>query len=151
MLVELNEKEFEMITVFRRLFMNENEVIEVDYIDHDNYKEYIGKTVKVKRFVDLSNLGLTKLPINFTEVGGGFYCNNNKLTSLEGSPKEVGGYFYCGGNQLTSLEGAPKKIGGSFYCSWNQLTSLVGAPEKVGGSFYCLWNQLTRFSRSTKI
>ena len=26
---------------------NEKEVIEVDYIDRNNYKEYIGKTVKV--------------------------------------------------------------------------------------------------------
>ena len=29
MKVELNEKEFEMITVFRRLFMNENEVLKL--------------------------------------------------------------------------------------------------------------------------
>ena len=36
-----------MITAFRRIFMNENEVIEVEYIDKDNTKEYIGKTVKV--------------------------------------------------------------------------------------------------------
>jgi len=146
MLVELNEKEFEMITVFRRLFMNENEVIEVDYIDHDNYKEHIGKTVKVKRFVDLIGLGLTKIPINFTEVGGNFYCNNNKLTSLEGSPKEVGGYFYCGGNKLTSLVDAPRKVGGSFYCFKNKLSSLEGAPEKVGGNFECWGNKL----KSTK-
>ena len=115
MLVELNEKEFETyITVFRRLFMNENEVIEVDHIDEDNYKEYIGKTVKVTGNVHLSGLGLTKIPINFTEVGGGFYCSSNELTSLEGAPKEVGGSFYCWGNQLTSLEGKPESIGGNF-------------------------------------
>src|SRR5690554_8085536 len=89
MRVELNEKEFEMITVLRRLFMNENEVIEVDHIDKDNYKEYIGKTVKVRGIVYLDYLGLTKLPINFTEVGGDFYCSSNELTSLVGSPKEV--------------------------------------------------------------
>ena len=60
--------------------MNENEVIVVDYIVHDNYEEYIGKTVKVNGHVDLSNLGLTKIPINFTEVDGNFYCHENKLT-----------------------------------------------------------------------
>jgi len=43
--------------------------------------------------VDLSNLGLEKLPVKFKEVGRGFYCNSNKLTSLEGAPKEVGGDF----------------------------------------------------------
>ena len=46
----------------------------VDHINKDNYKEYIGKTVKVTGNVRLSNLGLTKIPINFTEVGGNFDC-----------------------------------------------------------------------------
>ena len=40
-------------------------VIEVEYIDQDNYKEYIGKTVKVNGYVNLSNLGLTEIPIQF--------------------------------------------------------------------------------------
>ena len=47
-------------------------LIVVDHIDEDNYEEYIGKTVKVTGDVDLFDLGLTKLPINFTEVGGNF-------------------------------------------------------------------------------
>ena len=114
MLVELNEKEFEMITAFRRLFMNENEVIVVEYIDHNNYKEYIGKTVKVTGNVDLRGLGLTKIPINFTEVGGDFNCSWNKLTDLEGAPEKVGGSFYCSNNPLKSFEGRPKFIGGEF-------------------------------------
>ena len=142
MLVELNEKEFEMITVFRRLFMNENEVIVVDHIDEDNYNEYIGKTVKVTGDVVLSGLGLTKIPINFTEVGGNFDCAYNKLTSLEGAPKEVGGSFHCWKNQLSSLEGSPEKVGGSFDCTDNKLTSLVGAPEKVGRDLSCHDNPL---------
>src|SRR5690554_5879594 len=79
--------------------LNENEVIVVDHIDEDNYKEYIGKTVKVTGNVSLSDLGLTKLPINFTEVGGGFYCYRNELTSLEGAPEKVGGNFYCDNNK----------------------------------------------------
>ncbi len=114
MLVELNEKVFEMITAFRQIFMNENEVIEVDHIDKYNYEEYIGKTVKVTGDVNLSELNLTKLPINFTEVGGSFWCVNNKLTSLEGAPIEVGGNFYCSNNELTSLKGAPEKVGGNL-------------------------------------
>ena len=75
--------------------LNENEVIEVEYIDRNNYEEYIGKTVKVKGNVDLSGLCLTKLPINFTEVGGNFCCAHNKLTSLKGAPKEEGINFFC--------------------------------------------------------
>ena len=43
------------------------EVIEVDHINKYNYKEYIGKTVKVGGCGFICDLGLTKLPINFTE------------------------------------------------------------------------------------
>ena|SRR5690554_319188 len=116
--------------------LNENEVIVVDYIDKDNYKEYIGKTVKVTGNVYLRDLGFTKLPINFTEVGGSFDCWGNKLTSLAGSPKEVGGYFSCSNNELNSLVGAPTKVGNDFYCLDNPLKSTKGRPEYVGGEFH---------------
>ena len=62
--------------------LNENEVIVVDHIDRDNYENYIGKTVKVTGDVDLRDLSLTKLPINFTEVGKSFYCSNNLITFI---------------------------------------------------------------------
>ena len=114
---------------------NEREVIVVYHIDHDNYKKYIGKTVKVTGDVNLMNLGLTKIPINFTEVGGGFFCDNNNLTSLKGAPEEVGRSFYCSYNKLTSLEGAPEKVGHDFDCSDNPLTSYKGKPELIGGYF----------------
>ena len=127
------------------------ELIVVDHINRNNYEEYIGETVKVTGDVDLNFLGLTKIPINFTEVGGGFYCDNNNLASLKGAPKEVGDNFYCSGNKLTSLEGGPEKVGGYFSCSDNQLTDLEGAPEKVGGSFACSKNQLTSFKGKPKI
>jgi len=106
--VELNERE---LKVLKRV-LNENEVIEVDRIDHTNYKKYIGKTVKVTGDVDLSGMGLTKIPINFTEVDGIFDCSHNQLTSLVGVPEKVGRHFYCYENKLTSLEGQPESIGG---------------------------------------
>jgi hypothetical protein len=87
---------------------------------------------------------LTSLEGSPHEVGGSFYCNDNQLTSLEGSPHEVGGSFYCHDNQLTSLEGAPKEVGGDFYCYDNKLTSLKGAPKEVGGGFYCNNNPLPK-------
>ncbi len=57
----------------------------------------------INQSVDLSNLFFNALPEWLAEVrvNGSFYCHNNQLTSLEGSPKEVGGYFYCANNQLT--------------------------------------------------
>ena len=143
MKVELNEKEFEMFTAFRRFFMNEKQAFVVEHIDKDNYKEYIGKTVKVTGDVDLSNLGLTKIPINFTEVGGSFWCYYNELTSLVGAPEKVGWSFYCDNNDLTSLEGAPEEVGRDFDCAVNELTSLKGAPKKVGRNFVCSYNKLT--------
>src|SRR5690554_5392471 len=115
--------------------LNESEVIEVDHIDKDNYEEYIGKTIKVTGDVNLRNLGLTKIPINFTEVDGNFYCHENKLSSLEGAPEKVGRDFNCSVNYLTDLEGAPEKVGWHFDCFNNPLKSTKGKPETIGGRF----------------
>ena len=87
--------------------------------------------------VDLSRIGLTKLPVKFKIVKGYFDCGHNKLTALKGAPRKVGGYFYCTHNQLTTLKGAPREVKGAFYCDYNNLTTLEGAPKKVGYSFYC--------------
>jgi hypothetical protein len=99
--------------------------------------------VDVDGNVGLWNIGLTKLPLKFGRVSGYFDCENNNLTTLEGSPKEVGGDFSCYDNNLTTLEGAPKEVSGNFWCSNNKLTSLEGAPKEVGGNFWCRNNNLT--------
>src|SRR3990167_4307054 len=106
-------------------------------------------TVDVSGSVDISNLKLKNIPIQFGKVGD-FYCYNNQLTSLKGAPKEVGGCFSCSDNQLASLKGAPKEVGGYFYCYNNQLTSLEGAPKEVGGNFYCYNNQLASLKGAPK-
>jgi len=93
--------------------------------------------------VDLSGLGLTKLPIKFRYVSEGFYCCTNKLTSLEGAPQIVDGDFLCHNNNLTSLEGAPKEVSGNFLCSSNNLTSLKGIGE-VKGKIFCGGNPVSR-------
>jgi hypothetical protein len=103
----------------------------------------IDSTYSAEGDVDLSDKNLTKIPIKFKEVGKGFYCEDNQLTTLEGAPQKVGGDFYCHNNQLVTLEGAPKEVGGDFFCSGNQLTTLKGAPQKVGKDFDCEYNQLT--------
>lgn len=108
----------------------------LDSLGIKNYKINADLTVDVAGDVDLSGKGLIEIPLKFGVVTGSFYCNSNKLTSLEGAPKEVGEEFYCDNNKLTSLEGAPKKVGRDFYCGFNKLTSLAGAPEKIGGDFY---------------
>jgi len=98
--------------------------------------------------LDLSGMNLTELPaiLSNVTVGGTFYCNNNRLTSLSGAPQRVDGHFNCSNNSLTSLSGAPQHVRGYFYCSYNSLTSLSGAPQHVGGNFYCYSNSLTSLS-----
>src|SRR5574343_502416 len=112
---------------------DEDGFITVDYMDKNNYKDYIGKKVNVTGSVFLNYLNLGKLPITFGTVGGSFGCAENDLTSLEGCPKEVGEYFLCCENRLTSLLGCPSKIDGDFDCSYNRLTTLEGCPRIVKG------------------
>jgi hypothetical protein len=81
--------------------------------------------------------------VRFGHVNGCFYCDRNRLTSLEGAPQTVNESFYCYNNDLTSLEGAPQTVNWDFYCDNNQITSLVGAPQTVNGNFYCNGNLLT--------
>ena len=70
--------------------------------------------------IDLSNMNLTELPCIFPEIWGkGFFCYNNRLTSLFGAPKKINGTFNCNYNRLTSLNDAPRLVIGDFYCSDN--------------------------------
>ena len=86
---------------------------------------------------------------NFGVVSGGFYCNNNSLTSLIGAPRSVG-VFDCSNNALTSLEGAPQEVKGNFNCYDNDLTSLIGAPQLISGNFDCENNKLVNLIGSPK-
>jgi len=83
----------------------------------------IDGTYSAEGDVNLSNKGLTKLPIRFKEVGGHFYCDHNQLTTLEGAPQKVGGFFDCSYNKLITLKGIGI-VKGIIYCSNNPV------PEK---------------------
>jgi len=106
-----------------------------------NYTINSDGTIDVDGDVDLSDKGLTKLPLTFNRVIGDFSCSyNNRLTSLEGSPKHIDGYFSCSyNNRLTSLEGSPKHIDGYFSCYSNKLINLDHLPE-VSGDIYMVNN-----------
>ena len=92
--------------------------------------------------VNLYLSGLTKLPLKFNKVNGYFYCSNNELTSLEGSPVEVNGYFDCCNNEFTSFEFAPKIIRGDFYCECNNIKSFEYFPSFVKNDFICFSNPI---------
>ena len=86
---------------------------------------------------DCSTCGLTSLEgINIKSLPGSFFCTDNNLKSLMGSPKSVEGEFYCYNNRLTNLLGAPEAVGGSFSAYGNDLESLEGAPLSIGGMGY---------------
>jgi len=57
------------------------------------------------------------------DIDGTFACTRQNLTDFKGVEfGEVTGDFWCQENQLTSLEGVPKKIGGDLYCEGNQVS-----------------------------
>jgi hypothetical protein len=87
--------------------------------------------------------------VRFGKVSENFWCQGNRLTSLEGAPQKVDGFFICSDNNLTSLEGAPQEVGIHFRCDVNHLTSIEGAPQKVGGDFSCHNNKLTSLEGAT--
>ena len=47
------------------------------------------------------------------------------MTSLKGCPKEVGGGFSCSYNKLTTLEGGPTKLDGDLYFDHNPLPDVI--------------------------
>jgi hypothetical protein len=107
-----------------------------------NYTISPDLSVDVERGVNISDKNLQFIPVKFGKVGGNFWCANNNLVTLRGSPREVGGYFDCSYNKLSSLRGAPREVGNSFNCANNNLITLEGAPIEVGGDFYCYRNHL---------
>jgi hypothetical protein len=133
-----------------------------EYYDYDNEVAEICKKFDIRNWsirdglvdvdggVHLNNKGLYKIPIKFGRVGGNFYCADNNLTTLEGSPREVGGNFICNYNKLNTLEGGPKEVGGYFDCSWNELTTLEGSTKEVGSHFACHNNQITTLEGGPK-
>lgn len=126
-----------------KLFENFNDIDSIcEKFGIENYTINPDGSIDVQGNVDLSDMGLTKLPLRFGNVSGGFYCGNNQLISLEGGPQRVGGVFYCGYNKLISLEGGPGEVGGDFNCDDNQLITLEGSPGVVGRHFNCSYNQL---------
>jgi hypothetical protein len=85
-----------------------------NYTINDDY------TIDVEGCVDLHGKNLDKLPsyIKFGIVGISFYCSNNQLVSLDGSPREVGISFYCYNNKKQFTEKDVTKfcnVGGYIY------------------------------------
>jgi hypothetical protein len=85
------------------------------------------------------------LGIRFGKVSVNFWCDGNRLRTLEGAPKKVGGHFFCDNNQLRTLEGSPGKVSGNFYCHRNPLISIEGTPEVIKG-YFCFKNTVFSYN-----
>ena len=85
--------------------------------------EKYGYVVNVNNDVNLFEKELKIIDVKFNKVYGWFNCSYNKLTSLKGSPEIVDGHFWCNSNKLESLDG-PKIINGNFYCHNNKINNL---------------------------
>ena len=75
--------------------------------------------------LDLSNLGLTELPLLPDRLQV-LYCGYNQLTELPPLPNTLQ-ELYCNGNQLTEIPTLPDTLV-RLYCYGNQLTELVRGP-----------------------
>ena len=93
--------------------------------------------VNVDGDVNISYMGLTKIPVKFGRVDGDFSCYNNQLTSLEGAPTSVEGYFDCSNNKLTTFGGIPEyslNEDRKFYCEDNpiyEIYQLFNTPKCI--------------------
>lgn len=99
-------------------------------------------SIDVNGSVFFHSNGFQYLPLNFNYITVDFYCYDNHLISLEGSPQKIDGHFFCYNNRLETLKGGPNEVGGAFSCDKNILISLEGCPKKVGSVFCCNNNDL---------
>jgi len=79
---------------------------------------------------------------NIRGVDGDFIVNDNRLTSLEGSPTDVEGSVFAARNQLETLEGGPVMVDGDFKVDNNKLKNLKGLPKDITGDLHINMNPL---------
>ena len=83
-------------------------------------KYHKGNVLSWKHWMELKSNG-------YTDVIGNVYFEQQRLTSLKGSPITCHN-FWCNDNKLISLEGSPIETT-HFVCYNNKLTSLEHHPE----------------------
>ena len=124
--------------------MNEQEIIEwLKTHNIKNYFIYDDLSVDVEGEVNIADMGLETIPIQFHVVNGSFDCSGNNLASLKGCPKYIDGSFYCNNNKLVNLEGGPETVTGHYDCSDNLLITLKGLAKSIGTDLTCKSNKLT--------
>tara|TARA_R100000951_G_scaffold112807_1_gene113742 strand:+ start:6844 stop:8214 length:1371 start_codon:yes stop_codon:yes gene_type:complete len=104
----------------------ESEIVPRQELRLKELKHIIGSSKEYVGNLDLSGLFFKELPdLTDVFVAGSVNIQNNMLTSLKGVPKRIGGKFFCNRNKLTSLEHAPEQLLGINF-EYNNVTSLKG-------------------------
>jgi hypothetical protein len=132
-----NNKKDDIIMILEKLKTKAQIIAWLRKMDVQDYTINSDLTVDVIGSVFLDRKNLTHLPIQFSTIGGNFYCQFNQLSSLEGSPHTVYGMFNCSNNLLKTLEFSPNKVNGDFRCSDNPITSFNYAPKEIKENFEC--------------
>lgn len=134
-----------------KLYENHNNIYKIcEMLGIRDYTINSDGTVDVDGTVDMSVKKLRKIPINFRNVSGDFYCYENEITSLKGAPIKVGGNFNAGDNLLRTLKYAPEQVGSDFRVDFNLLDSLEYSPKYIGGSYTCAHNSVKTLKGITK-
>jgi len=116
-----------------------------------NYKVFENNTNLTDDQKDfLDNCAGTRWKVNpdtgLIDVRGDFDCSDINLDDLKGLRfGNVSGDFFCENNHLKTLDGSPRKIGGSFWFQRNPLISLEGAPLEVERHFI-FYNYFTKYN-----
>lgn len=131
-----------------------------------NYKINDDMSIDVDGDVNISNRGLTRLPLQFNYVNGDFDCSSNNLTNLNKINIECYKFdcshnnittlkgsiiraaeFYFNNNKIKSFEGCELSDENNrpyfFDCSHNKIKSLEGFPFDDVPDFNCSYNRLT--------
>ena len=119
-----------------------------DLLKIENYSINEDESIDVEGDVNLSNMELLGIPINFRKIVGKFDCSGNNLHDLENCPIEVIGSFDCSNNYISSLKDGPKAVEGHYFCHDNRIKSLEGLPSILYKNFYGARNKLKNLKGS---
>ena len=105
--------------------------------DYKLFESSDSLTDEQRRFLDKNTSGTWSVNSKgLVDVEGSFWSQNQGLEDFLGIRfGKVSGDFWCGNNQLRTLEGSPNELSGDFSCSCNPLISLQGAPEVIKHNF----------------
>lgn len=117
--------------------MNKKDIINfLESIQISKYEIHTDLSVSVYGDVNISQMKLRELPINFNNIYGDFNCSYNFLSTLKGCPNFIEGDFNCNRNDLLIIDYVPQKITGNVYFLINNINRFDFPFKSVSGFIY---------------